>query len=63
MALNQTQTRRPILSMLVIFCGYLLSKVANRQPGAASTPDDQKEVGFFSQLLTESKPARLAVSR
>jgi predicted PurR-regulated permease PerM len=46
----------PILSTLVIFGGYLLSKVEDR-PYPAMEPDDRKEAGFFSQLLVESNPS------
>ena len=56
MAINQTQTRWPILSTPVIFGGYLLSEATERQPGAASRPEDRKQAGFFSQLFFESGP-------
>ncbi len=41
----------PILSTLTILGGYLLSKVAGREPDTKQVPEDRKEAGFFSQLL------------
>jgi predicted PurR-regulated permease PerM len=43
----------PIMSTLTILGGYLLSKVVRREPGSEGVPEDQKAVGFFTQLLSQ----------
>jgi hypothetical protein len=47
----------PILSTLVIVGGYVLSKIARRDPFPGEEVPDPPGEGFFSQLLTASTGA------
>ena len=44
----------PILSTVTIVGGYIVAKIAQREPFPGETLPDPPEAGFFSQLLIKS---------